>query len=79
MSKKKLPKEQQKKLVSLHREIREQIPFINLKPYSHNIISCVLRIIAKEFGYNKANEAIDKLELGPRGWKHHEEPKTKPN
>jgi len=72
--KKKLTKKQEKRLMELYARIKEEVEFVNLKQYSHNIISCNLRIIAEEFGYNKANEAIDKLELNLYGWKHHKEP-----
>jgi hypothetical protein len=68
MSKKKLTKSQEERLMELHARIEEEVKFVDVKQYSHNIISCNLRIIAEEFGYNKANEAIDKLGLNSLGW-----------
>lgn len=75
MGKKKLTKKQEKRLMELYARIEEEVEFVNLKQYSHNIISLNLRIISKEFGYNKANEAIDEFALVSLGWRHEEEPK----
>jgi hypothetical protein len=52
-------------------DIREQKggPFHGLRgSYSHNIIGCVLRIIAEEHGKAKANEAVRTLRLKQLGW-----------
>lgn len=62
------------RLAELYAEIEQEVEFVDIKPYSHNIISCILRIISKEFGYNKANEAIDEFNLTSLGW-HHEKQK----
>ena len=36
--------------------------------YSHNIISCCLRIIDKEFGRASANQAVRDMGLKALGW-----------
>ncbi len=36
--------------------------------YSHNIVSITLSIIAKEFGRDAANEAIEDFDLEAKGW-----------
>ena len=44
-------------------------PFHGLRgTYSHNIISCCLRIIDKEYGRAKANETVRTLRLKRLGW-----------
>ena len=63
-----------KRLAELYAEIKKEVKFVDVKPYSHNIISLILRTISEEFGYNKANEAIAKFELTPLGWQKREEP-----
>lgn len=62
------------RLTELYASIKKEVEFVDVKPYSHNIISLILRTISKEFGYNKANEAIDKFNLASLGWQHKEEP-----
>jgi hypothetical protein len=37
--------------------------------FSHNIISCCLRLIAEHHGKDAANETISDLELDKRGWR----------
>lgn len=48
--------------------ISEEIPYIDVKPYSHNIISVALQAIAKQFGVEEANKVIDDFDLEPYGW-----------
>lgn len=55
------------RLAEIKERIDKEIPFIDLKPYSHNIISLNLRLIAQEFGYATANEVIDELDLRDHG------------
>ena len=68
-------KRQEARLAELYAKIEREVEFVDVKPYSHNIISLILRTIGEEFGYNKANEAIDEFSLYLLGWKHEEEPK----
>jgi len=37
-------------------------------PYSHNIVSLILRQIAKRFGRHEANRAIEDFDLEDLGW-----------
>ena len=63
-----------KRLAELYAKIEKEVEFVDVKPYSHNIISLILRTISKEFGYNEANEAIDEFKLDEIGWQKQEEP-----
>lgn len=54
---------------------REEIEALSINPgeYGHNIVSCILRIIAKEYGYEASNKLVEELELGeifsiPKFW-----------
>jgi len=58
-----------KTLSKLRSIIKKERDFVDLKPYSHNIISLTLMQIAKEYGYEKANKCIDDFELENLGWK----------
>ena len=71
-----MTKKEEKCLAELHRQIKKEVRFINIIPYGHNIISCILRTICKEFGYNKANAAIDKFELDEYGYEFEQETET---
>ena len=70
MKDEKLTEKQTKRLAELHKSIKNEIRHVDMKEYSHNIISWTLCIISQEFGYNKANEAIDKFNLKRLGWSH---------
>ena len=57
------------KVDNIIKSIMENIPFIDIKPYSHNIISCSLRDLSK-LGYNNTL-CIDIIRLTPLmdlGW-----------
>ena len=62
-----------KTIEELKQIIREEKPFVDLKPYSHNIISLTLQQIAKEYGYDAANNIIKELELEKKGWRKEDE------
>jgi hypothetical protein len=49
-------------------DIKNEVPFIGLKPYSHNIISLSLMAISKKWGKKEANKAIKKFGLDKLGW-----------
>lgn len=66
-----------KRLAELYTQIEKEVEFVDVKPYSHNIISLILRTISKEFGYNKANEAIDAFSLKSLGWQKQKEPNVR--
>mgnify|MGYP001116751977 CR=1 FL=1 len=48
--------------------IRREAPYVDLKPYSHNIISIALQAIAKDHGNEEANKTIDDFNLERLGW-----------
>lgn len=56
------------KLKSLYDKIEKEVDYVDVKPYSHNIISLVLREISEEFGQDRANEAIENFQLELLGW-----------
>ena len=64
--------EKTKVLADYRKQIEQEVPFVGLKPYSHNIISCCLSIIASKYGNTAANKAIDDFALEELGWSKHE-------
>jgi len=50
-------------------EIEKELEFLDLKPYSGQIISCRLRMVADKCGNEEANKLIDELGLELLGWK----------
>lgn len=48
--------------------IENEIMFVGLKPYSHNIIQISLQAIAEDFGIAVANKVIEDLDLESVGW-----------
>lgn len=48
--------------------IKEEAPFVGVKPYSHNIISVALNAIAESYGDWVVNEAIVDFGLEKLGW-----------
>jgi len=49
--------------------IKQEIPFVDKREYSHNIISLLLGSIAEKSGDDKANQVIKDLNLEKLGWK----------
>ena len=58
-----------KTLKELRAQIKKEVPYVDIKPYSHNIIGLVLMQIAKEFGKGEDNKAIDDFGLVKLGWR----------
>ena len=58
-----------KTLEELRDSIVDEIPFVDIKPYSHNIIGMTLNIMAGKFGRKAADDAIKELSLEELGWK----------
>jgi hypothetical protein len=58
-----------KSLEELRANIQREVPYVDIKPYSHNIIGSVLRQIVDEFGEVEANNAIDYFGLESLGWR----------
>jgi len=50
-------------------KISREAPYIDIKPYSHNIIGIVLSSLAKEEGIEAANSLIDEFSLENKGWR----------
>ena len=49
--------------IKLEKSIREEVPYIDIKPYSHNIIGMKLEQIGNEFGLEAVKEIIIKYFL----------------
>ena len=49
-------------------QIAKEVDFVDLKPYSHNIISMTLMILAEKVGNSAANDLIDEFDLESLGW-----------
>jgi hypothetical protein len=49
--------------------IADNAPYVDKKPYSHNIISIALSAIADRFGKEEANKAIRDFGLTKKGWR----------
>jgi len=48
--------------------IGEEVDYVDVKPFSHNIISIALSAIAKEWGNNTTNRVIEDFGLEDLGW-----------
>lgn len=48
--------------------IERERPFVDRKPYSHNIISMALMSVAGKVGNEAANDLIDECDLAILGW-----------
>lgn len=59
----------QKTLKQWRAGIKQEVPYVGIKPYSHNIISLSLSVIAKRWGWKSANKAIRDFDLEELGWK----------
>ena len=55
-------------LEKLRAGIERQAPFVDIKPYSHNIIGLYLAQIARDYSQADANQAIDDFGLERLGW-----------
>jgi len=60
---------EKKTLEELRQQIADEIDYVDIKPYSHNIIGCVLRIIDRDYGTEEANNAVREFGLDEMGWK----------
>ena len=48
--------------------IKAEIPYIDVKPYSHNIIQLELDILEKHYGIEEVLKLIETTELKNLGW-----------
>jgi len=49
-------------------KIKKEVPYVDIKPYSHNIISLALGAIHENFGIKESNKAIKDFKLEDLGW-----------
>ena len=57
-----------RRLKQLRDRIDREVDYVDIKPYSHNIISLTLQTIDKEFGRKEANKALIEFGLEDLGW-----------
>tara|TARA_R110001632_G_scaffold22729_1_gene65014 strand:+ start:1442 stop:1639 length:198 start_codon:yes stop_codon:yes gene_type:complete len=50
--------------------IKKEIPFVDIKPYSHNIISLELRLLKEVAGEEVVVELVKSTKLKDLGWGH---------
>ena len=62
-------KEKQIKINDLQVSIEDEMVFVYIKPYSHNLISIRLSQISKLGGAKEANRVIGELGLEGLGWR----------
>lgn len=48
--------------------IDKEVDYVDIKPYSHNIIGLALQSAAEKFGHEVANDIIEEFELEDLGW-----------
>jgi len=56
-------------LEDLRDDIAQEVPYIDVKPYSHNIVGLLLQAIDNRFGKDEANKAIVDFRLERKGWR----------
>jgi hypothetical protein len=55
-------------LEELREVVNRETPYIDIKPYSHNIIGLALSVIAAKYGEEEAVKAIKDFGLDKKGW-----------
>jgi len=60
--------EEEKKKKEIINKILEEIRYVDIKPFSHNIINLELRILADKYGQEEANKLIENTNLKNLGW-----------
>lgn len=55
-------------LSDLRWRIRQEAPYVGIKPFSHNIIRLTLAEIARKFGRAEANQAVRDFNLESKGF-----------
>tara|TARA_R100000353_G_scaffold173406_1_gene139694 strand:+ start:161 stop:373 length:213 start_codon:yes stop_codon:yes gene_type:complete len=48
--------------------IKKEIPWVDIKPFSDNIINIELRILAENYGQNEVIELVKNTKLKELGW-----------
>jgi len=59
---------EKKTLKGWRKTIKKEVPYVDTKQYSHNLISLALRAIDGEWGTEEANKAIKDFGLEALGW-----------
>ena len=62
-------RQKQIKINGIQVDIEDEMEFVDVKPYSHNLISMRLRHIAELGGVKEANRVIRELGLESLGWR----------
>jgi hypothetical protein len=57
-----------KTLEEWRERIAEEVDYVDVKPYSHNLINLALGAIAENYGQQQADKAIDDYHLERLGW-----------
>lgn len=57
------------KLEVAREKLEREVPCIDIKPFSHNIVRLILSSVAKDEGFDAANSLIDEFKLEEKGWK----------
>ena len=70
-------KQKEIKINGLQVDIEDEMEFVGIKPYSHNLISLRLSHIASLGGVKEANRVIGELGLEDLGWRKVSENDTK--
>lgn len=65
--------EKKKVIQEARATLKKEVPFVDIKPYSHNIINFTLRGVAQKVGNTYANHLIDEFELEELGWEKEKE------
>ena len=55
-------------LLQQRKTIKQEIRYVDRKPYSHNIISLTLQCVVRDHGTESANQLIEELHLDELGW-----------
>ena len=58
-----------KTLADWRERIEDEVDYVDVKPYSHTLISLALGAIGKNWGRLEANKAITDFGLDDLGWK----------
>ena len=51
--------------------IKEEIPYVDIKPYSHNIINLLLETLSENYGDEEVLKVIRTTALRSLGWGEH--------
>jgi hypothetical protein len=49
-------------------KIKKEIPYVDVKPYSHNIIGLELNVLAEKYGQEEVEKIVRETNLKNIGW-----------